>query len=279
VPRCRRRIRHGPRLPLEVNTTIGRAPDNDVVLPYPTISWNHAVVSWRDGVVAVRDLGSRNGTLVGVEKVRYRELVEGDVIAIADRMVFKLVNLAADAVVGRALRSPHDRDPFTGTANVMSLLDRLRIEQSLPQENDLPMILTFFRVGGLAELDEDATVEKAMNKTARAIQKGMRCEVVLARSGYDEFIALSRTVLSLAREMANRARIEVANPAGWLNWRRSRSFTLAAAIVPVVPTPASSAEEVLTIACAHAQAALAKVGNDVVVLAPSGSEDGRSSSS
>jgi GGDEF domain-containing protein len=239
--------------PLKVKTAIGRAPDNDVVLPYPTVSWNHAVVSCRDGVVAVRDLGSRNGTLVGVEKVRYRELVEGDVIG--DTMVFKLVKLDGQGVASAPFASQHERDPATGTANVASLLDRLRVEQSLPQENDLPIILTFFRVGGLAQFDEDAMIEKVMRNTARTIQAAMRCEVVLARAGYDEFIALSRTVASLAREMANQARIGMASSASRLFWRRPPSCTLAAAIVPVSSGHSVTAEDVLTSARALAQAA------------------------
>jgi Mg-chelatase subunit ChlD len=41
---------------------IGRAKDNDIVLPCETVSAHHAVLEWRDGAFFVQDLGSTNGT-------------------------------------------------------------------------------------------------------------------------------------------------------------------------------------------------------------------------
>lgn len=46
--------------------TVGRAPENDVVLDYPMISWNHARLSQDSGGrLVIEDLGSTNGTAVG----------------------------------------------------------------------------------------------------------------------------------------------------------------------------------------------------------------------
>lgn len=58
------------RLPLRSETLrIGRAPDNDVVLNEPNISWHHAQL--RPGMPpTVVDLGSRNGVRVGSEMIR-----------------------------------------------------------------------------------------------------------------------------------------------------------------------------------------------------------------
>lgn len=41
---------------------IGRAPDNDLVLPDTTVSGFHACIQWRDGGFFLKDLGSSNGT-------------------------------------------------------------------------------------------------------------------------------------------------------------------------------------------------------------------------
>ena len=41
---------------------IGRAPDNDLVLPQTTVSGFHACIQWRDDGFFVKDLGSSNGT-------------------------------------------------------------------------------------------------------------------------------------------------------------------------------------------------------------------------
>jgi pSer/pThr/pTyr-binding forkhead associated (FHA) protein len=259
--------------PLKPQTTIGRAPDSDLAFPYPTVSWNHAVLTWTDGKVTVRDLGSRNGTLVGVDKVKFRELVEGDVVAIGDTIVLKLVYLDARDLARLALESGKERDPATGMANATTLLDRLRVEQRFTNDNDLPIILTFFRVDGLARLGKDSMVESTMRRAARAIQDSMRCEVVLARSAYGEFISLTRTIVSLAREMANQARIESRRTGSRLPWRRTPSYTLAVALVPVLPRPNLSADEILSVAQSKAQAALSDISNDVVVLDPVGSSD------
>ena len=45
--------------------TIGRAPESDVVLDYPMISWNHARLRREAGRLILEDLGSTNGTAVG----------------------------------------------------------------------------------------------------------------------------------------------------------------------------------------------------------------------
>src|SRR6266481_1856807 len=46
------------------STTVGRAPDNDVVLHEPSVSRHHARFDVGAGGVSVVDLGSANGTTV-----------------------------------------------------------------------------------------------------------------------------------------------------------------------------------------------------------------------
>lgn len=49
---------------------VGRAPENDLVLPHPTVSSRHArITRLPDGSVRVEDLGSTNGTYVDGERV------------------------------------------------------------------------------------------------------------------------------------------------------------------------------------------------------------------
>lgn len=54
----------GRRFELHGEAVIGRAPSCDLPLDDPKVSRRHAVVLLREGVVHVRDLGSRNGTVV-----------------------------------------------------------------------------------------------------------------------------------------------------------------------------------------------------------------------
>jgi eukaryotic-like serine/threonine-protein kinase len=45
--------------------TIGRRPDNDLVLENATVGRNHVRIDWDDRQVLITDLGSPNGTLLG----------------------------------------------------------------------------------------------------------------------------------------------------------------------------------------------------------------------
>ena len=62
--------------------TIGRAPDNDVVVGDPATSGHHGRIEVRAGSFWISDLGSTNGTLVNGEPVIEKQLSDGDAIAI-----------------------------------------------------------------------------------------------------------------------------------------------------------------------------------------------------
>lgn len=59
--------------------TIGRGRENDVRLSYPAISRFHAqIVLVKPGQYLIRDLTSRNGTLVNSERILEQKLKNGD---------------------------------------------------------------------------------------------------------------------------------------------------------------------------------------------------------
>jgi len=64
--------------------TIGRQPDNALVLPDELTSRHHCVIEPWDGGFRVRDLGSSNGTKLNDEKVTIDLLDNGDVVKIGD---------------------------------------------------------------------------------------------------------------------------------------------------------------------------------------------------
>lgn len=49
--------------------TMGRSSNNDIQIPEQHVSRQHAVISFRDGVFMVNDLGSSNGTFVNDQKI------------------------------------------------------------------------------------------------------------------------------------------------------------------------------------------------------------------
>ncbi|MBT6811929.1 MAG: FHA domain-containing protein, partial [Anaerolineae bacterium] len=66
----------------ETVISIGRFPENDVVLDAPDVSRQHATLMKREQVYVLSDLGSRNGTFVNEQLIQFTELHEGDIIRI-----------------------------------------------------------------------------------------------------------------------------------------------------------------------------------------------------
>jgi ABC transport system ATP-binding/permease protein len=79
--RSTRRFAKIRRFPLDRDLTIGRAPENEIVLDEPNVSRRHAVVQVGPPP-SVEDLGSRNGTRLGSDRVRVSTLAQGDEIGI-----------------------------------------------------------------------------------------------------------------------------------------------------------------------------------------------------
>ncbi|MGH2544477.1 MAG: FHA domain-containing protein, partial [Ardenticatenaceae bacterium] len=83
-------------------TTIGRQPDNDVVLDSPVVSRKHAVIMESGEGYAIRDLGSTNGTYVNRQRIDENEhpLQHGDLIQLGGRDISLLFRHTA----GRTLK-------------------------------------------------------------------------------------------------------------------------------------------------------------------------------
>ncbi|MCS6789728.1 MAG: FHA domain-containing protein, partial [Bacteroidia bacterium] len=67
---------------------LGRSSECDVVLSHPEVSSRHAVIVLHaDGVVEVRDVGSKNGTYVNGQKVLQAYLNKGDQLQLGSYVV------------------------------------------------------------------------------------------------------------------------------------------------------------------------------------------------
>jgi hypothetical protein len=66
-------------------TTLGRAPDNDIVFDNMVVSGHHCVFDLKGlADVYIEDLRSTNGTYINGKMVKRQRLVDGDVIAIGN---------------------------------------------------------------------------------------------------------------------------------------------------------------------------------------------------
>jgi len=69
------------------SATVGRAPDNDIIISDPATSGHHSRIEVRAGAYWISDLGSTNGTLVNGEPIIDKQIDHGDVISIGQNTI------------------------------------------------------------------------------------------------------------------------------------------------------------------------------------------------
>ena len=91
--------------------SLGRSGDNDVVLPFPEVSQQHASLQVDDGSVWLEDLGSRNGLAVDDRLYDRLRLRPGRTVRVGPLRLFVEEIDSADAVV--ALDVSREATPAT----------------------------------------------------------------------------------------------------------------------------------------------------------------------
>ncbi|MGA2259710.1 MAG: sigma 54-interacting transcriptional regulator, partial [Thermoguttaceae bacterium] len=156
-------------------TTIGRAPTNQIVLKDDRCSRNHVEVFFAGGQWVLRDLDSRNGTMIGSQRIEGDHLLKaGDIIRIGrSQLIF--VHTLADAFsdssaivrtggIGRDGSGPTDADD---DASVL--------------EDYGPTTITHRR-GQTRFLESEPVEEPGVSKIGRAAAKLCRLAFELAKS-------------------------------------------------------------------------------------------------
>ena len=82
--------------------TIGRAPHNDLVIDFPGVSAEHAVIATVGNDNVLEDLNSTNGTQINGQPIRKHFLQDDDVIEIAGYRIRYQENPLHQAVVSTA---------------------------------------------------------------------------------------------------------------------------------------------------------------------------------
>ncbi len=120
---------------LEADITIGRDGANGIAVVDPSVSRKHCLLSWQDGKFRVKDLDSRNGTLVNGTVVQERWLDHGDQIAAGDSSFLFL--LEEEDVAADAGRVEFEEDEFTAATTIIHPRDVVylqpdRLSRELP---------------------------------------------------------------------------------------------------------------------------------------------------
>ena len=214
---------------LNGTTTVGRDPAGDIALPYATVSWHHAAFTVHGDQVVAEDLGSRNGTFVGVDRIVRRALAAGDVLAIGDRVALKLVFSATPGALA-AVEAARASGSMPVVANVAALVDRLRKERSATRDPDVLVVLMFV---SLAVATAPApSAEELMRAVAAACGETLAGGELLARASERELIVLLQSSAGRAVQAGERIRAAVAR-----RLERAGADAVAAPTVVLVPVP------------------------------------------
>lgn len=113
--------------PVESEVTIGRLPDNTIVIDNPAVSSHHARVFLDGDQVVVEDLRSKNGTYVNDQHVLRGTLTRGDVLLIGKhRIDYDATDEVADISLEGATPSLMGPTAYLDTRQHRAMLARLR---------------------------------------------------------------------------------------------------------------------------------------------------------
>jgi pSer/pThr/pTyr-binding forkhead associated (FHA) protein len=117
--------------PVESEATIGRLPDNTVVIDNPAVSGHHARVFVDGDRVVVEDLRSKNGTYVNDQHVIRATLKSGDVLLVGKhRIEYADTNDVAAATAKAAALPTMGPTAYLETRQHRTMLTRLREERA-----------------------------------------------------------------------------------------------------------------------------------------------------
>ena len=109
------------------SATIGRLPDNMIVIDGAAVSGHHACVFTAGDEYIVEDLQSTNGTFVNAVRVSRKALQHGDVVKIGDH------ELVFDRLAELEVASTHHADPSAATGQGTVFIDRRTLLDRLVQ--------------------------------------------------------------------------------------------------------------------------------------------------
>lgn len=122
--------------------TIGRQAGNDVCIPEQHVSRQHAVITYRDGIFMIDDLGSANGTFVNDQRlVESFPLASGDVI----RLYVPVLHFSA-AVTEADQRNAEEMGTLI-TATINTGKGKLIITTGPQEGTTIPLLLNTVTIG------------------------------------------------------------------------------------------------------------------------------------
>jgi len=195
--------------------TIGRGPENAVVLDLDNVSRRHARVAQSGDVFEVEDLGSTNGTYVNDREVQREVLRNGDLIKIGGAILKFLQGGNVEALFHEEIYRMTIIDGLTQVHNKRYLLEFMDREMARSARYRRPLSLMLFDVDRFKLINDrhgHLAGDAVLKQLAAQIAKQVRKEACFARYGGEEFaILMPETDGAGAEAFAEKLRAGVEN--------------------------------------------------------------------
>lgn len=194
--------------------SIGRASDCDITIDDVGVSRRHAEVRRLGDHYVLVDCNSKNGTVVGDQRVDRAELRDGDFIRIGEA-VFKFLRMnPIERQYHDELQKLSHEDPLTGAHNRRHAWSALEQEISRTSRYGGQTSLIVFDIDHFKKLNDTwghPAGDAVLVELVRRVKAALRRSDTLARIGGEEFLVLLPETDALeAAELATRLRDAVA---------------------------------------------------------------------
>jgi diguanylate cyclase (GGDEF)-like protein len=218
---------------------IGRGSQADFRVDDSGVSKAHLCIFKReDGSVAVRDLGSRNGTCVNNQPITAETILQdGDKIHFGSTTVLKFS--LADTLEKTFQQRMYEAaliDPLTGLRNRRHFMEHLETEFSFAARHRSPLSLVMFDIDRFKDLNDahgHLVGDEVLRSIAGQLMRATRKEDLAARYGGEELALICRQApVERAFALAERIRRTI-ETARLLESQPHRSVTVSAGVAGV----------------------------------------------
>ncbi len=173
--------------------TIGRDPQNEVVLDSDSVSRRHAILELCDAGRLIRDLDSTNGTYLNDIQIRSAVLSNGDLIKVGDTIFKYLSGSNVESLYHEEIYNMTISDGLTQISNKRFLMDHLDKEFSRAKRYDRQLSIVMFDLDHFKDVNDQyghLTGDYVLKELAVILKKRIRKEEVFARYGGEEFVVV-----------------------------------------------------------------------------------------
>ncbi|MGC4089122.1 MAG: GGDEF domain-containing protein [Polyangiaceae bacterium] len=178
--------------------TVGRHPTNTLRIDEDSISRHHARIVRDDQGFWVEDLGSRNGSFVGGERIQRQRLQDGAWITFGTQVSFRftVTDLREERLLRRLYESS-TRDALTGAYNRAHFDERLRSEIAFAARHKTEASLVLLDIDHFKRVNDTyghQAGDMVLKELVTLSQRSLRTEDVFARFGGEEFGVILRGI-------------------------------------------------------------------------------------